>query len=159
MPAAKALPIELSPDHERELKALVRARSTPQKLAERARIILLASDGRGVTETAEELGVWRKTAGHWRRRWLAAEAATGVAKRLSDAPRPAPRPISPPRRQPARSHQALRSAARARKTHARRTAAASRHATRGAGYCATGRGSQREAAHCHGGTFYSVADT
>jgi transposase len=87
MPAAKALPIELSPDHERQLKALVRAHSTPQKLAERARIILLAADGWGVSETAEELGIWRKTAGHWRRRWLAAEAATNVAERLSDAPR------------------------------------------------------------------------
>src|SRR5271166_6436801 len=87
MPAAKAPSIQLSPDHERELKELVRAHSTPQKLAERARIILLASDGRGVSETAEALGIWRKTAGHWRRRWLAAEASAGVAERLSDAPR------------------------------------------------------------------------
>ena len=55
MPAAKAPPIQLSPDQERERKALARAHSTPQKLAERARIILLASNGRGVTETAEEL--------------------------------------------------------------------------------------------------------
>ncbi len=85
MPAAKALPIELSPDHERQLKALVRAHSTPQKLAERARIILLASNGRGVSETAEELGIWRKTAGHWRRRWGEAAASAGVAERLSDA--------------------------------------------------------------------------
>ena len=87
MPAAKALPIELSPDHERQLQALVRAHSTPQKLAERARIILLAADGWGVGQTAEELGIWRKTAGHWRRRWLQAEASAGVAARLSDAPR------------------------------------------------------------------------
>jgi putative transposase len=87
MPAAKAPSIQLSPDHERELKALVRAHSTPQKLAERARIVLLAANGRGVTETAEELGIWRKTAGLWRRRWLRAEPSAGVAARLSDAPR------------------------------------------------------------------------
>ena len=87
MPAAKAPPIELSPEHEHQLKALVRAHSTPQKLAERARIVLLASEDWGVSKTAEELGIWRKTAGHWRRRWLAAEAATSVAERLSDAPR------------------------------------------------------------------------
>src|ERR1700728_1056858 len=87
MPAAKAPPIQLSADHERQLKALVRAHSTPQKLAERARIVLLASEDWGVSKTAEELGIWRKTAGHWRRRWLAAEAATSVAERLSDAPR------------------------------------------------------------------------
>ena len=56
MPAAKALPIELSPDHERQLKDLTRAHSTPQKLAERARIVLHASAGLGVSETAERLG-------------------------------------------------------------------------------------------------------
>lgn len=84
MPAAKAPSIQLSPDHDRQLKALVRAHSTPQKLADRARIILLASEGWGVSETAVELGIWRKTAGHWRRRWLAAEATASVAERLSD---------------------------------------------------------------------------
>jgi putative transposase len=87
MPAHKASPIELSFEHERELDALVRARSTPQKLAERARIILLAASGLGVEETADELGIWRKTASTWRRRWMDAEATAGVAARLSDAPR------------------------------------------------------------------------
>jgi putative transposase len=87
MPAHKASPIELSVEHERELNALVRAHSTPQKLAERARIILLAASGLGVEETAGELGIWRKTASTWRRRWMDAEATAGVASRLSDAPR------------------------------------------------------------------------
>jgi putative transposase len=87
MPARKALPIELSFEHERELSALVRAHSTPQKLAERARIILLSARGLGVAETANELGIWRKTASTWRRRWRDADATAGVAVRLSDAPR------------------------------------------------------------------------
>jgi putative transposase len=87
MPAQKAFPIELSLEHERELNALVRAHSTPQKLGERARIILLAASGLGVEETANKLGIWRKTASTWRRRWMGAEAAAGVAARLSDAPR------------------------------------------------------------------------
>ena len=87
MPAHKAVPIQLSPEHERELNAFVRAHSTPQNLAERARIILLAATGVGVTETAQQLGIWRKTAGHWRRRWRNADAPCGVAARLSDAPR------------------------------------------------------------------------
>jgi putative transposase len=87
MPAHKAVPIQLSSTHERELNALVRAHSTPQKLAERARIILLAASGLGVEETAKKLGVWRKTASAWRRRWMDAEATTGVAARLGDAPR------------------------------------------------------------------------
>ena len=87
MPAHKATPIQLSPEQEAELKALVRAHSMPQKLAERARIILLAATGLGIDETARQLGIWRKTAGHWRRRWLDAPASAGVAARLSDAPR------------------------------------------------------------------------
>jgi hypothetical protein len=66
---------------------LVRAHSTPQKLAERARIVLLAAAGVGIGETAQQLGIWRKTAGHWRRRRQDAAATAGVAARLSDAPR------------------------------------------------------------------------
>jgi putative transposase len=87
MPAHKAAPIELSCEHERDLNALVRAHSTPQKLAERARIVLLAATGLGVDETAQRLGIWRKTASHWRRRWRDAEPSAGVAARLCDAPR------------------------------------------------------------------------
>lgn len=87
MPALKASAVQLSAEHERELTDLVRAHSTPQKLAERARIVLLAAAGLGVEETARQLGIWRKTAGHWRRRWRDAAPSTGVAARLSDAPR------------------------------------------------------------------------
>ena len=87
MPAHKASPIVLPPEQERELNGLVRAHSTPQKLAERARIILFAAAGLGVDETARQLGIWRKTAGHWRRRWRDAETPASVAARLSDAPR------------------------------------------------------------------------
>ena len=56
MPAHKALPVQLSAEHDQELNELVRAHSTPQKLAERARIILLAAAGLGVGETAQQLG-------------------------------------------------------------------------------------------------------
>ena len=87
MPAHKASPVQLLAEHERKLNDLVRAHSTPQKLAERARIILLAAAGLGIDETAQRLGIWRKTAGHWRRRWRNADASAGVAARLSDAPR------------------------------------------------------------------------
>ena len=41
----------------------------------------------GIGETAQQLEIWRKTAGHWRRRWQDAAATAGVAARLSDAPR------------------------------------------------------------------------
>ncbi len=86
MPAHKASAVQLSAEHERELTDLVRAHSTPQKLAERARIVLLAAAGLGIEETAQQLGIWRKTAGHWRRRWRDAAPSAGVAARLSDAP-------------------------------------------------------------------------
>jgi DNA-binding CsgD family transcriptional regulator len=79
--------LEVSPEHERELKNLVRAHSTPQKLAERARIVLLSASGLGVEETARQLGIWRKTVGHWRRRWQDGATSASVAARLSDAPR------------------------------------------------------------------------
>jgi hypothetical protein len=68
MPTHKGQPIELSAEHERELTALVRAHSSPQKLAEQARIILLAAKGLGVEE--------RDAAGN-----------ASAAARLSDAPR------------------------------------------------------------------------
>jgi transposase len=50
------------------LEALTRAGNTAQKLAQRARIVLLASQGRSDTEISRELGVDRKTATLWRGR-------------------------------------------------------------------------------------------
>jgi putative transposase len=87
MPGRTAKSITLTPEYSRELEALIRAHSTPQKLAERARIIMLAAAGIGVGETALRLGVWRKTVSTWRHRWLCADASKTIAQRLSDAPR------------------------------------------------------------------------
>jgi transposase len=83
-----ATPIELNPKEQAELERLVRRASTPQSLALRARIILMAGEGAGVVETAEQLGVWRKGVSHWRSRWLESSRSPGaVGERLSDAPR------------------------------------------------------------------------
>jgi putative transposase len=79
--------LELTAEQRQELTALTRAHSTPQKLAERARIILLAADGVSVTGTAQQLSIWRKTASFWRKCWREADAAKTTAERLSDAPR------------------------------------------------------------------------
>ena len=87
MAGRTAAPLELTTAQRQELTALIRAHSTPQKLAERARIIILAADGVGVGETAQRLGIWRKTASTWRRRWQDADATKSTAERLSDAPR------------------------------------------------------------------------
>ena len=87
MAGRKAARIELTMEERQELTALSRAHSTPRKLAERARIILLAADGVSVSETARLLGIWRKTASFWRTCWREADTAKSVAERLSDAPR------------------------------------------------------------------------
>ena len=85
--AHKAPPMKLSSEHEPALEALPRTHSTPRMLAERARIVPLAGHGLGVAETAARLGIWRETTGNWRRRWLNADPAASVLRRLSDAPR------------------------------------------------------------------------
>jgi len=88
MPHLSAEPVLMTPAHEQVLIRLVRAHTTPQKLAERAQMILLAAAGTGVRETARQLGVWPKTVRHWLRHWRTAAEATPVAQRLDDAPRP-----------------------------------------------------------------------
>ena len=50
-----ATPIELAPEEQAELERLLRCSSTPQSLALRARIILMAGEGAGVVETAGRL--------------------------------------------------------------------------------------------------------
>ena len=52
-------PTVLSSGDRVELERLIRAASTPQQTAQRARMIVMASDGIGVGETARVLGVWR----------------------------------------------------------------------------------------------------
>jgi len=96
MPQLSAEPIVMTPAQEQGLTRLVRAHTTPQKLAERAQLILLAAAGTGVRETARQLGVWPKTVRHWLHRWRSAAAATPVAQCLADAPRPgAPATFTP----------------------------------------------------------------
>lgn len=82
----RAAEIILTDTERCELERLVSAHSTSQQMALRARMILLASDGRGVCETATALGVWRKGVSRQRARWLA-QANEPIAVRLSDAPR------------------------------------------------------------------------
>jgi transposase len=56
---------------EREaLKRLARQPSTPQAIAERARIVLACADGQTNTAVADRLGVSGETVGKWRRRFV-----------------------------------------------------------------------------------------
>ncbi len=84
--------VVLSERERADLERLVRAYTTAQQIALRARIVLLAGDGWNNLQIARELGVDDETPGHWRRRWLqwqdvSLEEVT-VAQRLADAPKP-----------------------------------------------------------------------
>lgn len=83
----RASKIELSVAERHGLEDLIRTRSTPQQLALRARMVVLAADGLSVRETSERLGVWRKTVSEWRQRWLSRGREAGIPDRLSDRPR------------------------------------------------------------------------
>ena len=92
--ARRPTPITLSDEEQAELERLIRSHSTPQQLACRARMIVMAGAGIGVGETAQRLGVWRKGVSFWRARWLASSGT--AAERLADAPRSgAPATITP----------------------------------------------------------------
>lgn len=78
--------IDLSPEDRAMLESLVRAPTTEQRLAERARIVLLAGEGRSTRSIAARLGTWPGKVSRWRTRF----AAHGVAG-LQDKPRPGPK--------------------------------------------------------------------
>jgi putative transposase len=88
MPVLAAAPVSVSSEQREVLGQLVRTHSTPQQLALRARIMLLAADGVGVRESAQELEVWPRTVRRWRQRWRVAADGVSVPERLADAPRP-----------------------------------------------------------------------
>jgi len=77
----------LSEAEEEELERIVRRRTSPQRLVERARIILLSAQGRGIAAIAQRLGVAENTVKLWRRQWAERPAGPAV-RRLSDAARP-----------------------------------------------------------------------
>jgi len=85
--ALLADPVTVLPKQREALEQLVRTRSTSQQVALRARMILHASAGVGVRESARELGVWPQTVRYWRRRWRQATEGEPVPERLADAPR------------------------------------------------------------------------
>ena len=80
--AAKAIWID--ENQRNELTQLERAGKTPQKVALRARIILLASDGIANTEIAAQLHTTRPTVILWRNRFL----QLGIPGLLRDRSRP-----------------------------------------------------------------------
>jgi transposase len=62
--------LSLDPEARETLERWTRRRKTAQALALRARIVLLAGEGRSNGEVAEALGVTRATVGKWRNRFV-----------------------------------------------------------------------------------------
>ena len=86
MPLLCPAPVPVTDRERGQLESLDRQAISPQQLALRARIILLAGQRVGVQPTADQLGISRSTVQGWRRRWVENPDAS-VAERLSDAPR------------------------------------------------------------------------
>src|SRR4051794_10138636 len=82
MPVRRATKIELKDSERLQLEAVVRSRMSPVRLVQRARIVLMAADGKTHDEIAAALGVTRQLAARWRARFIALRFA-GIEK---DAP-------------------------------------------------------------------------
>ncbi|VDY13211.1 helix-turn-helix domain-containing protein [Thiomonas sp. OC7] len=78
--------IELTTEQESELTRLARSKRTSVRLAQRARIVLLAAKGVQNKEIAEQLGIGRVQVARWRERYLQA-GLQGIER---DLPRGAP---------------------------------------------------------------------
>ena len=83
MPNRPAAPLVIDDSESEALRALVRARTTEQRTAMRARVVLAAADGMANDRIAEDLGVHKMTVLLWRGRFARARLAG-----LADAPRP-----------------------------------------------------------------------
>jgi transposase len=82
MPAPIA-PTRVSKSQRKTLESWVRSRTIEQRVAQRARIVLHASEGMNNASIADEVGVARDTVILWRKRF----AAGGCEALLEDAPR------------------------------------------------------------------------
>ena len=79
-----ATPITLTEEQRSQLRVYARGRKVPQRLVERASIVLLAAEGNENLEIAEELEISRHTVARWRERFL----ELGISGIENDAPRP-----------------------------------------------------------------------
>lgn len=101
MPFCAAQAVQVNRRQQRLLEKLVRGATTPQRLAQRARIVLWAAQGHDTQHIVAGLGVTRPMVRKWRRRWAEAEAGlraveaqegdralqTRIAEVLGDLPR------------------------------------------------------------------------
>src|ERR1041385_6200774 len=84
----EAREVRLRPKERKVLEARCRAASSPQGEVKRARIVLLAADGRSTRSIAKEVGVQPRIVSLWRHRY-----ADHGLEGLKDKPRPGKEPI------------------------------------------------------------------
>jgi transposase len=77
--------VALTPEERNQLEQLARGKRTEVRVAERARIILLAAEGLQNDQIAAHLGISKPTVGMWRSRYV---EMGGLAAILKDATRP-----------------------------------------------------------------------
>ena len=88
MPRLAPKAINLGSDQRDELQQLANRHNTPQQIALRAKIILLASSGKNNRDIARTLNISRDMTRAWRNRWLENSARQQPAiEKLSDAER------------------------------------------------------------------------
>jgi FixJ family two-component response regulator len=68
-------PLVIAEEERAELQRRVRAHTTPQRAAKRARVVLLAADGVPNRQIAPIVGMNQHTVAHWRRRFAAERRA------------------------------------------------------------------------------------
>lgn len=80
--------LNLSDDERIQLQQLSDRHNTPQQIARRARIILMASEGQNHREIARNLDINRQMARLWRNRWLETNGKDlSILQRLQDQER------------------------------------------------------------------------
>jgi len=83
----KAAEVRLTPEDRAVLEARVRAPTTEQRAVFRARIILLAEEGRSTRSIARTLGTMARTVSHWRGRF-ARMGLAGLSNKVHPGPAP-----------------------------------------------------------------------
>lgn len=87
--ACQPLKITLSDTEQQELEKLANRPSTPQQIAQRARIVLKAAVGQNNAEIARMLKISIKMVRQWRKRWVETrEQLKTIMERLQDQQRP-----------------------------------------------------------------------
>lgn len=76
----KAASVTLTPRQRVVIEPLARSRTAPQRMVERARVVLMSAAGRKNEEQAAELSVDRQRVRRWRSRWAKASETLKAAE-------------------------------------------------------------------------------